>query len=343
MQDIAIKEAPKLEGPAAISKPAAACWEIANAMGRGINIGETYETGNRRSFQVVKEQVKWIKDQNFSHVRLPVEWGEHFNASSELTKEITEVVDFAISLGLYVVINAHHQSWLKDHYDGSQHFNQLFWSLWHDIALHFQSRDGHLIFEILNKPAQAFGSWDSGSPHPFDPVAIDRTREINGVGYDAVRRISPGRMVFLSPNAMASIATASYVYPDSGSLPGGGQDECVGVEVHTFDPWDFAGDTGRQNAYYTSIDDMKQNLLYDVWEKLRIWQFASGITLYVGEFGVGRRDQSDRNTELVHEYYKFAMNHFRMNGWAAAAWDAPGSYQIFDQTNGISHQLAKYY
>ena len=62
---------------------------------------------------------------------------------------------------------------------------------------------------------QAFGSWDSGSPHPFDPVAIDRTREINGVGYDAVRRISPGRMVFLSPNAMASIATASYVYPDS--------------------------------------------------------------------------------------------------------------------------------
>lgn len=57
--------------------------------------------------------------------------------------------------GLYVVINAHHQSWLKDHYDGSQHFNQLFWSLWHDIALHFQSRDGHLIFEILNKPAQA--------------------------------------------------------------------------------------------------------------------------------------------------------------------------------------------
>ena len=65
-------------------------------------------------------------------------------------------------------------------------------------------------------------------------------------------------------------------------MPGGGQDECVGVEVHTFDPWDFAGDTGK-NAYYTSIDDMKQNLLYDVWEKLRIWQFASGITLYVGD------------------------------------------------------------
>ena len=35
-----------------MSKPAAACWEIANAMGRGINIGKTYETGNgRRSVQ----------------------------------------------------------------------------------------------------------------------------------------------------------------------------------------------------------------------------------------------------------------------------------------------------
>ena len=41
----------------------------------------------------------YLQDQNFSHVRLPIEWGEHFNASSELTKEITEVVDFAISLG----------------------------------------------------------------------------------------------------------------------------------------------------------------------------------------------------------------------------------------------------
>ena len=71
------------------------------------------------------------------------------------------------------------------------------------------------LFRVLD---QAFGSWDSTggrNPHPFDPVAIDRTREINGVGYDAVRRISPGRMIFLSPNAMASIATASYVYPDS--------------------------------------------------------------------------------------------------------------------------------
>lgn len=79
-----------------------------------------------------------------------------------------------------------------------------------DMLLMVINGDSFVMFHV-----QAFGSWDSGSPHPFDPVAIDRTREINGVGYDAVRRISPGRMVFLSPNAMASIATASYVYPDS--------------------------------------------------------------------------------------------------------------------------------
>jgi len=325
---------------------AASCDNIIEAMGRGINIGNTYDMNqDNQDPAVVKERVKWIKDKGFGHVRLPVTWGQSFDPSSQLTSEVTEVVDYAISLGLYVVLNTHHENWLKEHYDGSKYFNDLFWNLWHNIAMHFDSRDGHLIFKILNEPEKAFGSWGGGQwPQPFDQVSIDRTRQINGVGFDAVRRVSPKRFVFLSPNAMASIGTASYVYPNPTNMPGGGNDACLGVEVHTYDPWDFAGDTGS-NAYFGTVERMKLGL-YDTWRDLHIWQFHSAVKLYVGEFGIGRRDccKAERDHDIVREYYKFAMNHFRSNGWAAAAWDDPGWFAIYhDQSNGIHNQLLDTY
>eukprot|EP00438_Fugacium_kawagutii_P027536 Skav215205 [mRNA] locus=scaffold2517:19898:68844:- [translate_table: standard] len=325
----------------------ATCDNMLEAMGRGINIGNTYDMNqDSQDPAVVKERVKWIYEQGFKHIRLPVTWGSSFDPGSKLTAEVTEVVDYALGLGLYVVLNAHHENWLKEHYDGSKWFNDQFWGLWHNIALHFQSRNRRLIFEILNEPEKAFGSWPgSGNwPQPFDEHAMGLTKQINGVGYDAVRRVSNDRMVFISPNAMASIGTANSLYPNAQSLPGGGNDACLGVTVHTYDPWEFAGDTGN-NAFYGTVERMKLGL-YDTWKNLHIWQFNSGIKLYVGEFGVGRRDccKAERHTDLVKEYYKFAMNHFRANGWAAAAWDDPGWFAIYhEKEQGIASKLMDSY
>ncbi|CAJ1347897.1 unnamed protein product [Effrenium voratum] len=315
------------------------CSSVHVKMQRGINIGNTFDyPGSSRKVEDVSKHVKWAQEQGFQHIRLPVTWDGHFDADSSLAKSVTAVVDYAIGLGLYVVINTHHEKWLKDHYDGSKHFQDQFWNLWKDIATHFKNRSSLLIFEILNEPENAFGSWSGPWPKPFDQLSIDRTREINAVGYDAVRKVSQDRMVFLSPNAMANIATASYVYPNPTNLPGDGSDACLGVTVHTYDPWDFAGDTGH-NSYYGTVERMKLGL-YDVFRDLHIWQFGSGTKLYIGEYGVGRREccYEERNSELVREYYRFVANHFRANGWACAAWDDPGWFAIYSKPEFGIHQ-----
>ncbi|CAE7803961.1 celCCD, partial [Symbiodinium necroappetens] len=285
-------------------------WSVAGTvqnMGRGINLGNVYDfnQGNRDP-AVVKRQVQWAHDQGFGHVRVPVTWDGHFDANSQLTKQVTEVVDYALGLGLHVVINTHHEHWLKDGYDGSQHYKDQFWNLWTGIAGHFAYKSSRLSFEVLNEPDKAFGSWN-GNPHPYDQLAIDRTREVNGLGYAAIRSVAGNqdRMIFLHPNAMSSIGTAKALYPSKWSLPGGGKDACVGVTVHTYDPYDFCGENGHSN-YYANPSAMKKDLIFK-FKDLRDWAFDSHIPVYVGEYGVGRQmdRQWDRNNENVREYYKF--------------------------------------
>lgn len=322
------------------------CSSTVQNMGRGINLGNVYDfnQGNRDP-AVVKRQVKWAHDQGFGHVRVPVTWDGHFDANSQLTKQVTEVVDYALGLGLHVVLNTHHEHWLKDGYDGSQHYKDQFWNLWTGIAGHFAYKSSRLSFEVLNEPDKAFGSWN-GYPHPYDQLAIDRTKEVNGLGYAAIRSIAGNqdRMIFLHPNAMSSIGTAKAVYPSKWSLPGGGKDACVGVTVHTYDPYDFCGENGHSN-YYANPKAMKKDLIFK-FKDLRDWAFDTDIPVYVGEYGVGRQmdRQWDRNNENVREYYKFVANHFRESGMAVCAWDDPGWFGMYNQQQlGLHKQVVTPY
>ncbi|CAE7246426.1 unnamed protein product, partial [Symbiodinium microadriaticum] len=124
------------------------------------------------------------------------------------------------------------------------------------------------------EPDKAFGSWN-GNPHPYDQLAIDRTREVNGLGYAAIRSVAGNqdRMIFLHPNAMSSIGTAKALYPSKWSLPGGGKDACVGVTVHTYDPYDFCGENGHSN-YYANPSAMKKDLIFK-FKDLRDWAFET--------------------------------------------------------------------
>ncbi|CAE7331029.1 celCCD, partial [Symbiodinium sp. CCMP2456] len=101
--------------------------------------------------------------------------------------------------------------------------------------------------------------------------------------------------------------TAKAVYPSKWSLPGGGKDACVGVTVHTYDPYDFCGENGHSN-YYANPKAMKKDLIFK-FKDLRDWAFDTDIPVYVGEYGVGRQmdRQWDRNNENVREYYKFVF------------------------------------
>jgi endoglucanase len=138
--------------------------EVVKNMAAGFNIGNAFDNGIQSTNPAeLKPLIDLYHDAGMNHVRIPVTWMDRFssnvadadgnvNTGHSRLLELKEVVDYAIGLDLYVVINTHHEHWLKDYYDGSDAMDAIFINLWTDIANFFKDYDHHLIFEVLNEP-----------------------------------------------------------------------------------------------------------------------------------------------------------------------------------------------
>lgn len=318
-------------------------------MGRGINLGNVYdayrgEVWNDPTFEVQRARVDLLQSAGFAHVRVPVTWGETFE-NDDRTNNAEKVVRYAVQRGLYVVLNTHHEHWLKAEYDSSETLDNAFANLWLNIARRFEDVGPKLVFEILNEPDGAMGDWQN-NPSPGDPVAIQRTRRINQVGYDAVRHVSPQRVVLVMPNGMGNHIWARTIYPDRQALPGNGQDPWLGLSVHTYDPWEFCGETGRNNRFNDAWS--MKTVIQEGGRDIIDWFYETGVPVHVGEYGVGRVNGTvhERDTDLVREYYRFQTHYFAIHGIPTTVWDDQGWFAIsrgMDFVDGlVDHVLGHY-
>lgn len=184
------------------------------------------------------------------------------------------------------------------------------------------------MFEVLNEPEKVFGDWSPNTPHPNDPVAIELTRRINGVGYSAIRDADNTRIILLAPNGMGNQGQINSVYPDENALPGT-NDPYLGVSLHTYDPWDFCGQTGS-NSRFSSTQAMR-NDLNSMFSTLENWYRRTNVPTNIGEYGVGRQGpQDERDSDMVREYYRYVTDRSIANGWSTSVWDDRGWFRITD-------------
>ena len=97
--------------------------QIAQNMGVGWNLGNSLDVpgsetdwGNPATTQAMLQAVK---DKGFGAVRIPITWYPYLSSDGNYTVDSTrmarvkEVVDYAYDLGLYVIINVHHENWIN--------------------------------------------------------------------------------------------------------------------------------------------------------------------------------------------------------------------------------------
>lgn len=313
-------------------------------MSAGFNLGNTFDNGvNQTTFTTIKPIIDLYHNAGMKHVRIPTTWMDRFtdkiaddngnvNVNHPRFIELVKVIDYAISLDMYVVLNTHHEHWLKDHYDGTEVYDTKFRTLWTGIATHFKDYSHKLIFEVLNEPEGTLGENDGSGPFPdaADATAISYTRKVNKVGYDAIRATGGNnatRIIMVSVNGQGNAQNIEEVYPTKATLPGEGTDKYLSIQVHSYNPWAFCGETGSNAAFPGSA------FLETGIQTVRIHAVKLDVPINYGEFGVGRSSNTaERNTDLVRGYYRTMDEAILGQSMSYSVWDDRGWFGLINSS-----------
>ncbi len=318
--------------------PAAA--DVDSWLGRGINLGNDLDAwpGDEGSWTggVVAKEYFFDDYLNlgFNSVRIPITWGAATNSrlgtSSPYTvtpsfmTRVDTVAGWGIDRGLAVVINAHHEDWIRAQ-TGSAFTAALprFEALWTQIANHFKDWPPQLVFEILNEPQGSIKESEVNTLNA-DILAI-----IRGTGgNNATRTVIVGPYQYNSLYALTSTSAASgdtiFAVPSDGSTPH------LIANFHDYNPWPFAG---QSTGTWGSSSDISQAA--NELDSVVAWSASHGsIPLYMGEFGATLQYNGKKTdaASRVTWYTKMAAL-ASARGIPAVAWDDYGDFKLYDRVN----------
>ena len=307
--------------------------EAAAAMGRGVNLGQMFESAQHpRTLATASAKIDAYYARGFRNIRIPITWTEAIdgdllvmdaavgsvNRANPRLAVIESVVDYALSKpDLYVIINAHHEVTLK-----TESRSEVLEQLWTDIADIFKGRGHRLLFEILNEP------------HRSDDTAMPAAdlREMTGLAYDKIRAVDAKRIVLFGGNQWFGAQEVPTVWTDLAEV-GGGNDPYVMATFHHYDPWTFCG--SEQGSYDDVWAASNQSGPMD---KMATWAetVGGGVPVYIGEWGVG---WGSRYTELtcnnIRAWYEtFDSVNARAHGQPTGLWDDGGWFMVYDYATG---------
>ncbi|MEO8377669.1 MAG: cellulase family glycosylhydrolase, partial [Candidatus Sumerlaeota bacterium] len=98
--------------------PASPIDDAAKQIGRGVNLGNALEAPREGQWgwKIQNSDLDAIKSAGFTNVRVPISWAYYVDAKPPYTVDskffarIDEVIDYAVSKGLIVILNDHHEN-----------------------------------------------------------------------------------------------------------------------------------------------------------------------------------------------------------------------------------------
>lgn len=321
--------------------------EIVSSMTIGWNLGNTLDScqADRDGDGVINEHVAdgeepdetlWgnppatrelfqaLLDSGVNAVRIPVTWRDHIdeqgNISQTWLNRVQEVVDYAYDLGMFVIINVHHDgggdpqfgAWICNAATDYEGTLARYKTLWAQIADRFKDYDHRLIFESMNEVG-----FDSLSTKK----AYQTLNDLNQEFVDLIRSTggsNPTRHLLIAGywTDIAKICDSRFVMPQD---PAG---RCI-VSVHYYTPWDFCT-TNIKNEWGTAAEQSEMERLITMMKTNFV---DKGIPVIVGEYAASGNDFNscvffcEKLVKLCHDY-----------GIATFLWDN-GNGQFDRSTN----------
>jgi hypothetical protein len=275
-------------------------------MGRGINLGNTLEPPTEGAWNNPAAQEYYFDDYveaGFQTVRIPVRWDQHtgtalpYSVDEAWMDRVEQVVDWGLSRNLIVIVNAHHEDWLKQ--DFSAENQARFDSIWTQVAARFADKSERLFMEIINEP------------QGLSRVEVD---QLNARILSIIRETNPTRIVIF---AGAGWSNAPDLF--AAAIP---DDDYLMAYYHSYDPWDFAGLANRRWGTAQDRADLQSRV-----QSVADWSSASGIPVMLSEFGaIHRADHNDRM-----KYYAAVVEETLLAGIPTQVWDDGGDFQVYNR------------
>ncbi|HER08227.1 MAG TPA: carbohydrate-binding protein [Bacteroides sp.] len=273
-------------------------------MKRGINLGNTLEPPYENAWNNPPAEEIYFdlyKEAGFDVVRIPVKWDTHTGENSPYKVDETwmdrveEVVDWGLSRDLFVVMNAHHEEWIKEDYENPAKRDR-FDSIWSQISTRFSNKPEKLIFEIINEP------------YGLTRIQND---ELHERVLSIIRKTNPVRNVIIQGhNWGGSEELIQMRIPEDNHLIG---------SFHSYDPWPFGleGTGSFGSDYQLQVLDQK-------FAGVKAWSGEHSIPIFLGEFGCNRSAEYNSRMKHYRAYVDLSLSY----GFTFCAWDDGGSFRI---------------
>lgn len=278
----------------------------------GWNLGNTLDSLGGNSSDISSVETSWgnpiatkaliqsIKDAGFNTIRIPVSWGNHlgeapeYKINSSWLDRVNDVVDFAIDLDMYVILNTHHEEWLFTSYNNEDLAKKILKNIWTQIAERFKNYNTFLIFESMNEPRMFNTSyeWNGGNKEGHDVV-----NELNKTFIDTIRQSdsknNKNRFLMIPPYAATSNkkAWANFIIPN---------DERLIVSIHAYSPYNFALNKDGTSSF-TNDSSLKKEI-NDLMNDIDLYFLSKNVPVIIGEFGATNKSNINERIEWAKYY-----------------------------------------
>lgn len=283
--------------------------QIISYLEKGINIGNTLDAINGETSwgQPMIEPYYFddYKSAGFTAVRIPVTWNKHTDSiapyaiSPEFMARVEEVVDWGLSRGLYIILNCHHDEFIKKDYSPKN--IARFDAMWSQISTRFKNKSDHLLFEILNEP---------------HPMSLANLNDLNKRIIKIMRRTNPSRIIVYAGTEWSSETELLRAeIPD---------DKYLIANFHCYSPWSWVSAKDKTTPWGTAGERQEIKTIFD---SVSNFFGPKGIPVMVNEYGCPR----GKHPESRVLFYKTYMENIRSHGFGSFAWDDGGDFRTYDR------------
>ncbi|MGM0883630.1 MAG: cellulase family glycosylhydrolase [Bacillota bacterium] len=334
-------------------------WNLGNALDANVN-GVPSETawGNP---VITKALIQKVKATGFKSIRIPVTYmkkigsAPNYTIDSAYLARVKEVVDYAYSEGLFVIINIHHDgyhsttpntpsdNWLLPNASDQNTIRDKFKKVWQQIANTFVDYNEHLIFESMN---EVFDGKTYSGAQP-DLTIYSNINTLNQIFVDTVRQtggnnaarwlLIPGWNTNIDYTAGNNGYTGFALPTDnyrSSTIPS--SEKRIMISVHYYSPWDFAGEESGNITQWgaTATNASKKSTwgqedYLDAQLKSTYDKFVTqGYPVVIGEYGsIDKTAFDSANNTYRAAFAKAVASTARKYSSVPVIWDNGGNGQ----------------